>query len=414
MYGRAKSRGEKFQFALNQYKYNDVFINGKLSKSLNHWGCHLCSAAMILSTYGVSSLNGSIYDPRALNDYLMSHHGYTSDDIVKWKVAIDQASRASSYFLSTVVLDNKFSREAVLKETDKCLTRRDLAGIGIDMISHCSVARGMCRDAYIVQDPDGDAHFFENHREWVWNTAAVYSAEPVNYGALEIHACSFTNLPSSTKSQTKSLEFTSFNVVELCLTDHLNQMTGYDSLTQKSVINIPDSSYGSYENISPFNGYNQITLNKVESTNYKLYVIGIKNGGYIVDFTFYDGNLSNKSVTLEGITSLGNVHEYNLIFDPTHIENCQAKKLLTPEGIKTCLRSAFNLNWIDNKGILNSLTKKMENADAAYKRGQTGTAINILQAFINEVEAQKGKHIASTAADILIDDANSLIQQLQK
>jgi hypothetical protein len=44
-------------------------------------------------------------------------------------------------------------------------------------------------------------------------------------------------------------------------------------------------------------------------------------------------------------------------------------------------------------------------------RGQCGTADNIYQAFIHEVQAQSGKGISATAASILIADAQYLIAQ---
>lgn len=51
--------------------------------------------------------------------------------------------------------------------------------------------------------------------------------------------------------------------------------------------------------------------------------------------------------------------------------------------------------WIDNAGIVNSLVKKLEN--------------NQLNAFINEVKAQAGKHISAEAASYLLRDAQALI-----
>jgi hypothetical protein len=63
---------------------------------------------------------------------------------------------------------------------------------------------------------------------------------------------------------------------------------------------------------------------------------------------------------------------------------------------------------IDNKGIANSLLAKLDAAQAAYERGNVEAARNILDAFINEVEAQRGKHISEWAADLLIADASAV------
>ncbi|NIM93345.1 MAG: hypothetical protein GTO18_06505 [Anaerolineales bacterium] len=69
------------------------------------------------------------------------------------------------------------------------------------------------------------------------------------------------------------------------------------------------------------------------------------------------------------------------------------------------LESLYDDGEIDKRGTLNSLLKKLENAQAALDRGQAKAASNIMEAFINEVNAQTGKHISDDAADSLIMDA---------
>ncbi|GAA3399502.1 OmpL47-type beta-barrel domain-containing protein [Paenibacillus hodogayensis] len=54
-------------------------------------------------------------------------------------------------------------------------------------------------------------------------------------------------------------------------------------------------------------------------------------------------------------------------------------------------------NWIDNAGIANSLRSKL--------------AANDLTSFVNELQAQSGKHISSEAANYLLRDARFLLSQ---
>lgn len=70
---------------------------------------------------------------------------------------------------------------------------------------------------------------------------------------------------------------------------------------------------------------------------------------------------------------------------------------------------------IDNNGIANSLIVKLEAANAQLESGNTKAAGNILNAFINHVEAQHGKknkHITEDAAHQLIEDAEYILSQL--
>jgi len=60
-------------------------------------------------------------------------------------------------------------------------------------------------------------------------------------------------------------------------------------------------------------------------------------------------------------------------------------------------------------GIENSLVSKLENAIKSFEKGNYNAAIGQINAFINEVEAQRGKKIPSTQADELIDMAQAII-----
>jgi hypothetical protein len=87
-------------------------------------------------------------------------------------------------------------------------------------------------------------------------------------------------------------------------------------------------------------------------------------------------------------------------------------------GFTDTLRSfttqACNLKWIDNKGICQSLQTKLKNVQKQLGKGKTKTAINDLQAFINEVEAQKGKHLTGEGYGLLYFNGVYLMQQLEK
>ena len=74
---------------------------------------------------------------------------------------------------------------------------------------------------------------------------------------------------------------------------------------------------------------------------------------------------------------------------------------------------ALNLGWIDNKGIVNSLDQKLDNAKSQLQKGNTTTVKNTLRALVNEVEAQNGKHLSSEAYALLKYNVEYLISKLQ-
>lgn len=82
---------------------------------------------------------------------------------------------------------------------------------------------------------------------------------------------------------------------------------------------------------------------------------------------------------------------------------------------------AYNLGWIKNAGIEQSLDAKLDNAKKKIEQGNIEAAKNILNAFINEVEAQgcttyedcsSGKHISPEGYALLKYNVQYLISKL--
>jgi competence protein ComGC len=84
----------------------------------------------------------------------------------------------------------------------------------------------------------------------------------------------------------------------------------------------------------------------------------------------------------------------------------------TIESLHHCVMHAYDMGHITNKGVANSLLAKLDAAQAALDRGQPGVAVNLLHAFINEVNAQAGKHIVTEHAIHLVGHARNVITAL--
>jgi HYR domain len=93
----------------------------------------------------------------------------------------------------------------------------------------------------------------------------------------------------------------------------------------------------------------------------------------------------------------------------------------SPGDLSTVVGQLLAAGCIDNAGIANALTAKLAAAQSAISAGNLKTAINILSAFIHQVQAQSGKHILASCtlagvtfdpAAVLIADARSIIDSL--
>jgi len=72
----------------------------------------------------------------------------------------------------------------------------------------------------------------------------------------------------------------------------------------------------------------------------------------------------------------------------------------------------YEYEWITNRGIYNSLNKKLENAKKDLGRGKEKPAKNKLEAYQHEVEAQKDKHITEDGYKFLYYYSGYLIERL--
>ena len=121
------------------------------------------------------------------------------------------------------------------------------------------------------------------------------------------------------------------------------------------------------------------------------------------------------SIPASDLTSAG---AYNIIvFNPTPGGGTSNAQTLTvnPEQIQTIVGKVDSLvkDEILEQGNGNALTSKLEAAEQQSNRGNPKTAINSLQAFINQVNAfVKSRKLTPEIGQLLIDSANRMIAQL--
>lgn len=80
-------------------------------------------------------------------------------------------------------------------------------------------------------------------------------------------------------------------------------------------------------------------------------------------------------------------------------------------GLTDIVSTLADSGVIDDQ-MVNSLLSKIENAEQSATKDNICTAINQLEAFKNQIEAQRGKKISDEAADLLIAYADNSITQL--
>jgi hypothetical protein len=87
----------------------------------------------------------------------------------------------------------------------------------------------------------------------------------------------------------------------------------------------------------------------------------------------------------------------------------------TAAGVTNVINTLLALGCIDNSGVASAFTTKLAQAQAAIDAGRTQTAINILSALLNQLQAQAGKHLATscTSNGQVFNPVTVLITQVQ-
>ena len=84
----------------------------------------------------------------------------------------------------------------------------------------------------------------------------------------------------------------------------------------------------------------------------------------------------------------------------------------TIDELQTEIEELGSEGEIDNQGVVTSLLAKLNAAQKLIEDGKIDQAKIILNAFINEVQAQSGKHITPEAAELLIESAEHILSNL--
>jgi hypothetical protein len=141
-----------------------------------------------------------------------------------------------------------------------------------------------------------------------------------------------------------------------------------------------------------------------------------KDDSHDILWDFGDGNTSSGNLTPTHIYFLPGY--YNVTLTVTD-DGGQGSDNLTviiyqnktvEDLIDELILTVENLNL--SKGFENALLAKLKNAQKCYDYGNLNAAINILKAFIHNVEAQRGKKIHEAEADELIDFVKVIINRI--
>jgi hypothetical protein len=200
----------------------------------------------------------------------------------------------------------------------------------------------------------------------------------------------------------------------LMVTDPNGLQSGYNSSNSTPLQNIPRSGAGVDEIDDDVTGnagnpVQIVMINSPAPGTFQFSLTGAATGQYSLNIgaEATDGTVQTSSFL--GLSSVGTTVTYRLSYGPSPGSTQNPTLLATFASTLADIPASLQLGLIDNQGIANSLSQKINAAQSA-----TGSARNnILNAFKNEINAQSGQHITRIASQVLLQDADSLISQNQ-
>jgi hypothetical protein len=207
------------------------------------------------------------------------------------------------------------------------------------------------------------------------------------------------------------LDFALGDGAELLVIDSYQRRTGFDPNMNQTIEQIPASVYfrDSLQNdvtgAPPSRTTHLVEISQPSQGTYQLVVTGLKFGTYLLSTrTFSQDGSAQSDITTFGISGPGSSSTFVLKFSPTAGAASTLQRAATFQSTLADINNSLQFGLIDNKGIANSLSQKLQAAEDVTNPARG----NILDAFEHEVNAQAGKHIMGTAAQVLLQDADSL------
>jgi hypothetical protein len=142
---------------------------------------------------------------------------------------------------------------------------------------------------------------------------------------------------------------------------------------------------------------------------YNVTVTGTALGTYTLEFRAVATDGTVQDMTAVGVTNVGSVSTYQVAYSAVPGSLLTSTRTVPFQTALDDISNMLQLRLVDNRGIANSLSQKINAAASAAAQGDSLTASNILKAFQAEVNAQSGKHIIGVAPQVLLQDATSLL-----
>ena len=362
------------------------------SLTIQEKGCALTSLSMALNFAGTSNTPGS------LNRFMQATDTDYDGLGVNWGPATRDASGGTLKFNSRRI-DSAVDLQGATQYLDNVLCQLHhpvIVGVNLDdqrTPQHFVLVTGKQGSEYTIADPGFTSKM----------KLSQYDNDFVTRG--------FVADPPGDISE---LDLAIGDAAEILVIDPSDRKTGFDPTLGQVVEQIPNSTYfrDSLKNDVSSNPPTETThlaeIFQPVQGSYQIVVSGLKLGTYSLSSRIFsqDGG-SQPDVLIQGIAGNGSTSSFSVQLASTPGAISNVTMLATFASTELDIDNSLQLGLIDNHGIAKSLLGKIQAAQKANRSSRQ----NILNAFIDEINAQADKHITGVAVQVLLADAYSLSTQ---
>jgi hypothetical protein len=424
--------------------------NGELENRIYNYGCKLTSLSMLLNSVGVQTLplaGTSTFvpnDPGNLNAWMVANNLYDNEGVHAVPVVASLVKPPNNTKLTFNVVEHDSQKDLsgaqqFLDDTLNVANLPNVVGspvlVGVDdkcaqenppqtFPCHYVAVWGERNGDYLIADPKptNSAVCLPNCvSNGVIGNLVIGNLQTYTHLKLSDYDHYVTLGYVSDPTNLSGLAISTPSNVNLALTSPSGAVTGFDASTQTVIDAIPGSGYF-VESIQNNEDASLSTppVTVVEASDfsggqYTLTVTGASSSTYAVNIVVVseDGSIQ-PTLTVNGITRLGSVSNFNVGFDTNPGATSTVVRSATPASALNDLNNSLSLGLIKNRLIAVSLSILLQGAEKAQAKGNCWGASDILRLFIGEVKAVEGKAIAPLAAQVLLEDAEYLINNCGK
>jgi hypothetical protein len=303
-----------------------VYAGGRASSTddcgltIGECGCALTTLSMLGRYRGITTgIDGTNVDPGSMNDWLLSHDGYTADGSILWLYALAfLGEEKNGKVMSTLTLDGEGTAVTDAESIQTFVMEENPAVAFSKDKGHWFLLNGVTETGYYVRDP----FWYETETT---NDVKDVESHVQGYDDVVTKANLFTH-SKTPQALPEAIETVLESPAELLLTDSKGRRLGYDagvvvdeieggSYDQEDFIRDP----GDVSDAEPHYA-KRLMLVKPQGNTFELSVIGTGEGTYSLTTAVSDGKGKLTNTAYEDETSSGAVHTYTIVTDLESIE----------------------------------------------------------------------------------------------